>query len=444
MKPARAVAREALAACGDLLLAVPRHLTALIRVGSRRREFAALERDPLPRAPEEPGLAPPPLRRVLFCCGDVSGEAHGLRLLEALRIRHPGLEAAGFGGAALRAAGMEVWEPLADLNVMGFRDVAARLPLFWHCVGRFARELEERRPDAVVLIDYPGLNRHLLRVAARAGVPVIDHIAPQSWAWAPWRVRDFRRADRLLTILPFESAWWRRRGARADYVGHPLGDGLASAALREAAPPELDPRREWIGILPGSRRREVADNLPLMLAAATALAQRRAGLGFVLPHLRAERWPQIDALLASASEAVVRAPGCFQRVLPRLRAAWVASGTALLEVAAHRVPPVLVYGVRSRLAAWLGRHALAVPHVGSLNLLAGHRLVPEHVGRRIDPAALAADLEARLDGPPRQAFLAELDGLLPAFAAPGAAARAARAVEEVVRAARRPSPSRNG
>jgi len=443
LKPTLAVARETGAALADLALALPRHLLALARVPARRREFEGLGADPLP--PVSDGAAPArPLRRVLLSCGDVSGEAHALRLVEALRRRHPDPELAGFGGARLEAAGMEVWQPLADLNVMGFRDVAAQLPLFFGCVHRFAAELRQRPPDAVVLVDYPGLNRHLLRLSARAGVPVVDYIAPQLWAWAPWRVRDFRRADRLLTILPFEGDWYRARGARPEYVGHPLGDGLAQAAAAEAAPPDLDPERRWVGLLPGSRKSEVRENLPLMLQAAAELRRRQPGLGFVLPHLRAERWPLIDALLADAPVEVVRAPGCFHAVLPRLRAAWVASGTALLEVAAHEVPPVLVYRLGSRLADWLSRHALAVPAVGSLNLMAGDRLVPEHVGRALDPAALARDLEHRLDGPGREAYLEQLAPLLPRFGQPGAARRAAAAVEQAA-AAPRPAPShRNG
>ncbi len=431
MSAALTVARETGAACADLALALPRHLISLTRTGRRLEEFRRLSPDPLPAAALAPE-PPAPMRRVLLSCGDVSGESHALRLLEVLGPRHPELQVAGFGGRRLERAGMEVWQPLADLNVMGFRDVAAQLPLFFGCVARFTRELRRQRPDAVVLVDYPGLNRHLLRIAQREGVPVIDYIAPQLWAWAPWRIRDFRRADRLLTILPFEGDWYRARGASPRYVGHPLGDALAEAAADEQTPPPLDPEREWVGILPGSRRREVRENLPLLLEAARELQRRRPATAFVLPHLREERWPQIEALLQESPVEVLRAPGCFHGVLPRLRGAWVASGTALLEVAAHGVPPVLVYRLSSRLADWLRRHALAVPAVGSLNLMAGAELVPEHVGLKLDPAALARDLESRLDGPGRRAYLEALDPLLPCFARPGAAQRAAAEIEAAV------------
>lgn len=370
------VLRETAAGLLGLLLAGPRHALALTRRAASLREFAALGRDVLEPEPA-PAAPPAALHDLILCCGDASGEEHARRLLRILRERHPGLRVRGFGGARLAAEGMEVWEPLADLNVMGFRDVAARLPLFFRCVGRFAREIRERPPDAVLLVDYPGLNRVLLRVAARRGLPVVDFVAPQLWAWAPWRARDFRRADTLLAILPFEREWFARRGARAEYVGHPLGDALAEAGAGEAPPPtELAaPGGPWIGILPGSRRREVRDNLPAMLAAAAQLRAHRPELRFVLPHLRAELWPQLRAALRDSPVPVLQAPGCFHAVLPRLAAAWSVSGTASLEAALCGVPTVVCYRIRSRLGAWYARRGLAVPFVAGANLLALERAV---------------------------------------------------------------------
>lgn len=444
IRPRLEVAREFGRALLDLVLGLPRQAAALLFRGRRLAEFRSLRHDAPPRADAAAQLedASPAGRapRIVLSCGDASGEAHALRLLGELRRHDPDVQLAGFGGEALAAEGMEVWEPLADLNVMGFRDVLAQLPLFFGCVRRFAEELRDRPPDLVVLVDYPGLNRHLLRVAARAGVPVVDYIAPQLWAWAPWRVRDFRRADRLLTILPFEADWYARHGARARYVGHPLGDGLERAAAGEAPLPEALRAADgaagaepvWVGILPGSRRREIDENLPVLLEAAARLQAERPEVRFVLPHLRSRVDAQLRALLAAAPVEVVYAPGCFHRVLPRLRAAWVASGTALLEVAAHRVPPVLVYRVSSRVGAWLSRRWLAVPWIGSLNLIAGRELAPEHLGRTLDPAALAEDLNQRLDGPIRQQTVEAIDTLHPAFGQPGAARRAAAEIASLL------------
>lgn len=431
--------REFLLALADLVLGIPRQALALLARKRRLAAFETLQNDAIPEPPGSPPRRDRKLR-VILSCGDASGEAHAVRLLHQLRKIYPEVELCGFGGEELAQKGMQVWQPLADLNVMGFRDVLAQLPLFFGCVYRFAKELRDSPPDLVILIDYPGLNRHLLRVARRAGVPVVDYIAPQLWAWAPWRVRDFRRADRLFTILPFESDWYARHGAQASYVGHPLGDGLAAAAESEADLPAAlldsaqasEQETPWVGILPGSRRREIAENLPLLLEAAAELQSRRPEVRFVLPHLRAKVDQQLREALAASPVDVLYAPGCFHRVMPQLRAAWVASGTALLEVAAHRVPPVLVYRVSSRLGAWLSRNWLAVPYIGSLNLIAGKELAPEHLGRELSAHALADDLEARLDGPTRASVLREIEELRPAFGEPGPAARTAAILAEIV------------
>jgi len=432
------VVREFAHAMLSLLLGIPRQLASLLMRKRRLAQFRALKHDPLPaslpqlEAQGDRDRTP----RILLSCGDASGEAHALRLLRELRHAYPKLEVVGFGGERLQEEqDMQVWQPLADLNVMGFKDVLAQLPLFFGCVRRFAEELAKQPPDLVLLIDYPGLNQHLLRVAHRAQIPVVDYIAPQLWAWAPWRVRDFRKADRLLTILPFESDWYQQHGAQATYIGHPLGDGLEQAAAEEATLPRDFPGQDeqWVGILPGSRKREIRENLPLLLEAAQLLLAQHPQVRFVLPHMRAKVDGLIRELLASSPVEVVYAPGCFHRALPHLRSAWVASGTALLEVAAYRIPPVLIYRVPSRLGAWLSRRWLAVPFIGSLNLVAGRELAPEHLGREISAEDLANDLSERLVGPKREQILAEIESLRPAFAEKGAARRTAHAICQLLK-----------
>ncbi len=430
MRPFFQTLREYLLACADLFLALPRHLHALSRVSTRRTEFENLNNSEEP-LPVTGSLPKKPLRRILLSCGDASGEAHALRILQELQSRNPGITVAGFGSAKLEKAGMECWEPLADLNVMGFRDVAIQLPLFFRCIYRFAKELCNQPPDAVLLVDYPGLNRHLLRLAKGAGVPVVNFVAPQLWGWAPWRIRDFKRADRLLTILPFEEDWFKRRGAHPSYVGHQLGDGLHQRPQEKKDPPEeLNAHDAWIGLLPGSRKREIRQNLPLLLEAAQHLLQEHPDLRFVLPLNRDAAWETVDNILQDFSLPVLRAPGCFHSVLPHLKAAWVASGTASLEVAAHGIPNVVVYRIESRLGDWMARHALAVPHIASLNLIAGKKLVPEHLGRSLTPEGLAQDLSHFLTPAGRESFANDLNPLLPYFAQPGVAARVARTLEE--------------
>ena len=439
LAPAFDVLCEFLHALLELVLALPRHLWAFARRRARREQFEGLQRTTLP-SPSASGAGvgaagtpttPPsrPIRRLVLCCGDASGEQHALRLLAQLRQRHPQMEVEGYGGEGLQQAGMKVWLPLADMNIMGFKDVLAQLPLFFGAVYRFAKALHRQPPDGVILVDYPGLHRHLLRIARRRGVPVVHYIAPQLWAWAPWRVRDFRRADRLLTILPFESDWYAQHGAQTCYVGHPLADALAEDADDRWQPPA---EGRWIAILPGSRKREIRENLKPMLEAARRLQQRIPEARFVLPHMRPQAKAVLEEALAASAVEVEFVFGQFHQVLRSCEAAWVVSGTASLEVAALGLPSVVVYGLSSRLAAWLARHALTVPSIAGANLLAGAPLVPEHCALELDPQALCDDLAAQLVPDRQSQVLRALEDLQQRHLAPGTAQRAALAVEDAI------------
>lgn len=427
LAPALDVLRELGHALVALLLAPFRHAWALTTRGKRLEAFATLQRAPLPAPGNMPeGVA---LKDLVFAVGDASGEIHALEILAALREHHPGLELRGFGGRRLRAAGMRLWIPLADLNIMGFRDVAAQLPLFVRAVSQFSRELRERRPDAVLLVDYPGLNRHLLRIAHRLKVPVVQYVAPQLWAWAPWRVRDFRRADRLLAILPFEPDWYRRHQAKATFIGHPLGDELPQELC-----PEAIAGLPWrIALLPGSRKREVRQNLPLMLAAATEVHRQHPETQFVLPHLRDDLWPLLDQHLSNYPDLPVeRAPGRFHQELLHCHGCLVVSGTASLEAIMLGLATVVVYQLPSRLAAWLAKHALSVPWIASANLIAGEELVREHLGRELDPKAIADDLLQALEPQQAAAHRARLADLRTQTMSPGSSKRAAEALAQAV------------
>ena len=263
---------------------------------------------------------------------------------------------------------------------------------------------------------------------------MVHYVAPQLWAWAPWRVRDFRRADRLLTILPFENDWYARHGARTTFVGHPLADSLAADHSLWTPPTQpaqsTDSAVEWIGLLPGSRKREIRENLPLMLEAARLLHQLRPQVRFVLPHLRAKVWPQIEDLLTHSAVHVLCVPGEFHAVLRACRGAWVVSGTASLEVAAVGIPSVVVYAMSSKLGAWLAAHALTVPFVGGINLVAGTQLAPELVGTNLQADDLCRALLVQLEDPGHAAMVARLAAVRTTALAPGTAQRAALAIEQ--------------
>ncbi len=426
--------RELIAGLGALLLFPLRILLSVRSTKARRNQFINLDHSPPPADPTLSNNSP---SNIFISCGDISGENHALQLVKQIHAHSPATIFSGFGGERLTDQGMNVWEKLADLNVMGFVDVAKQLPLFISCIYKFAKEIRRQKPDVVVLIDYPGLNQRLLRICHRQRIPVVNFIAPQLWAWAAWRICDFKKADALLTILPFENDWYQQHGAAPKYVGHPLGDGLAQAGHGEdELPPEIinHHQTQWVGLLPGSRKSEIERNLPIMLNAATLLKSNQPQIKFIIPHLRENLWPRIKELVKDSKLEVFFAPNCFHKAIPVLSAAMVTSGTASLEVAAHNIPNIVVYAINSPYKEWLARRVVAVPWAGSLNLIAGKEIAPEHIGGNISAQKMADDIAKLLSSDGREKFHEDLAPLKSHFCQPGCSARVSM---QVINAARR-------
>lgn len=377
------------------------------------------------------------MTRLFVSAGEASGDHHAARLVRELLARAPTLTIDAFGGPHLEQAGARILFPLPDLAVMGFRRVFENLGRFVDVLKLYLRYLEEQRPDAVLLVDYPGLHLRFARLARRRGIKVIYFVCPQLWAWAPWRARRFRRAvDHALTILPFEEEYFRRRGIEARYVGHPAADSLAgfvpdaqddaiTAAIRAADP--------GIALLPGSRPQEVVDNLPVMLAVARNIKAAHPRACFFLPQSRADTRAVCARLLQAEADLPVRLVDRVHAVLGGARFALVTSGTATFEVAWHGVPMVVLYKI-TRLHRFLGSQLLTVPWISQVNLIAGEQLVPEFVDpeQPID-AITRASLERIEDTPVRQLCLDKLSRSLRFAFAPGASARAADAVMAALR-----------
>ncbi len=305
-------------------------------------------------------------------------------LVEALRERLPEAECFGCAGEQLRAAGCEALLRAESIAVVGLAEVAAEIPRVWRQYRRLVTEAMERRPELAVLVDAPDFNLRLARHFRRQGVPVLYLVAPQAWAWRPWRVRQLRRVvDRLLCIFPFEEEWFRERGVNAEYIGHPLTGRVRPQFTREEffSRQRLDPRRPLLALLPGSRRREAALNLPVMVeAAARCHAQSiiAAPQGLHLPE---------------ASIPVVR--GATYDALAHADVALVASGTATIETALLGTPMVVVYRVTEP-SWWLGRLLVRTPFYSMVNLVAGRRVVPELIQDAFTAARVADEIRLLL------------------------------------------------
>jgi lipid-A-disaccharide synthase len=341
--------------------------------------------------------------KILISAGEPSGDLHGAGLAHALRKQWPDAHLYGFGGDLMRAAGVELWAHADQMAVMGFFEVAKHLPYFLGLLGKVRRHLDDAPPDLVIPIDYPGFNLRLARYAKQRDVPVLYYIAPQVWAWHRSRMSELaRNADRLAVVLPFEEALFREAGAHVSFVGHPLLDTPASTTIREdfCARIGVDPTRQILAVLPGSRQQEVRSHLSLFTAAAARVQQQ---LPDVVPVIA--QAPGIGAADLGSPFPATRET---RELLQHAHAALTKSGTSTLECALALTPMVIAYRMNP-FTYRIARQLVDVEHIGLVNLIAGKRVAPEFVQDAATPAALAAALLPLLqDGPHREAMLADL------------------------------------
>jgi lipid-A-disaccharide synthase len=311
-----------------------------------------------------------------------------------------------------------------DLPVMGFVGVAGRAKVFFDLLVDLVARLHGDPPDVLVLVDYPGFNLRAARAARPLGIPTVQVVVPQIWAWAPWRLPVVARSvDLLVAVLPFEPRLFAGTPARALFAGHPLVERLSGTELWSA-------EDGWVGLYPGSRNHEVATLLPLMLEAAGRLARERPEARFVLPVAGAAVAPTVERLVATAPVDVTVVSGRTHEVAASLRSAMVASGTATLELGLFGVPMAVVYPIGS-IQRLLRRALLISPHFALVNVVAGREIVSEKLVRGTSGEARAlAERIARLhaDGPVRDRCLADLAGVRDRLAGEGAVERMARAV----------------
>jgi lipid-A-disaccharide synthase len=370
----------------------------------------------------------------MLVAGEASGDVHGATLCRALTAAAPGARLFGMGGERMAAAGLQVLADIRDTAVVGFSEVLRRLPLLRRTFGRLVGTLATERPHVVVLIDYPGFNLRLARVARAAGVPVVYFIPPQVWAWRPGRLETIRRRVSLvLAVFPFERALYGMAGVPVEFVGHPVLDVLPAAPTRAAARRQLslDETDLVIGLLPGSRLQEIERLLPVMYDAAGRLARARPRARFVLGLAPTVPRAAVDRHLVGGPsvDVVEDRPYAVMRASDMLL---VASGTATLEAGLLGTPMVVCY----RLSAVSERIATAVariPWTSLVNIVLGRQVVPELCRRRdATGERLAREALRLLDAP------GELDAQREAFreltnelGAPGVGARAARFVLDV-------------
>jgi lipid-A-disaccharide synthase len=371
--------------------------------------------------------------RIALSAGEASGDRLGAGLAAALRRQCPGVELVGMGGPRMAAAGVRLVQRSEEVAVVGFSEVLVHLPALRRAMERLGQVLERERPDLLVPIDFPDFNLRLARRARRAGVGVVYYVSPQVWAWRRGRIRAIRRmVRRMLVLFPFEVEFYERAGVAATFVGHPVAEQAEPPPREElCARIGLDPGRDVLALVPGSRAGELARHLPPMLDAASILGRTRPGLQWLIPLAPGLPREAVAARLRAAGLGAVRVhEGDFPEVLAACRVAAVASGTASLETAMIGLPMVVVYRM-SAVSYALARLLVRLPSVALPNLIAGRRLVPELIQGACTGPRIAEALARFLDDEASAAATrAGLLGLRARLEGPGAFERAARAVLE--------------
>ena len=318
--------------------------------------------------------------KLFFSVGEPSGDLHGANLIRQLQRLDPHIETVGYGGPRMAAAGCHLHEDLTRLAVMWLLRVLTNLHRFLELVSRADRYFRHHRPDAVVLIDYPGFNWWIARRAKAHGIPVFYYGAPQIWAWAGWRVRKMRRlVDHVLCKLPFEEKWYRQHGCNATFVGHPYFDQLRQEQPdRDFLHSYADPTRPLVTILPGSRTQEVTQNLRWFLQAARIIASQVPNVRFAVASFRPDQAEYARRLTAQSDLPIDVCVGRTSELIQLADCCMACSGSVSLELLYHRKPAVVLYWI-NRFSHMVQGMFRQVRYITLVNLLASddiHALDP--------------------------------------------------------------------
>lgn len=375
--------------------------------------------------------------KLAVVAGEASGDLHAAHVLRELKKLQPGLQTFGIGGDLLAKQGMELIHHASELGMVGLFNVLRHLPMFMRIMRDLMQRIERERPDAVLLVDYPGFNMRVAKRCKKLGIRVVYYISPQIWAWRRGRVRHIAETvDHMIVLFPFEEEFYREHGVPVSYVGHPIIEQVAG--VRRA--PRKDALR--IALLPGSRRMEVETLLPPMLDAVEVL---RRGADVSSAHSSSPL--RVDAYIIQAPtieheklEEIVKRKNANVPILPHDRGEAIAasdvalssSGTATLECAVLGTPTIVMYRL-SRLTYLLALKLVKVPFFSLVNIVAEKEVVPELIQRDVNGERIAAEVRKMIEPSNYERLTRELAEVRARLGEEGASRRAAEAIMSVVR-----------
>ncbi len=369
------------------------------------------------------------IRRVMMIAGEVSGDIHGAGVVRELKKLQPSIEVYGIGGDKMAREGMALTYHVRELSFMGFVEVIKHLPLIRSVEKTLEQLLKLKKPDVVLLIDYPGFNLRFAAIAKRHGINVVYYISPQVWAWKKGRVKKMRGVvDKMLVVFPFEEPIYRKEGIDVEFVGHPLleelNDGMTRAQYCKRF--GIDPKKKILALIPGSRPQEIGNLFSVMARSAEVIRKEEdvEVVVAVAPNLKEELFRQY--LPPSVSLHFVE--NATQETMKYAEVAIVTSGTATLETACFGTPMIVVYRT-SWLTYIIARLLVRIKNIGLVNIVAGETIVPELIQGDVTVQSIV-DLARQLFGDEirRAAMRKDLSAVRGMLGSKGASLNVARSI----------------
>ena len=370
------------------------------------------------------------MAKILISAGEASGDIHAAAVTAALKQIDSSVEVFGMGGDALRAAGGEVLFDIKDHGVMGFVEVIKKLPDLFKLRSDFARVMDERQPDCLVVVDYPGFNMKLAKVAHDKGIPVVSYIAPSAWAWNKGRAKNVAKiVDKVACIFPFEYDVYKEAGAPVEFVGHPLLDIVKPAWERTEAEAWVgkQPGHPLVLLMPGSRLMEIEKMLPNLLAGAKLLKKQLPEVQFAMPRAGTIPLELLQSKIKASGLEIKITEGHNYDLFSVADLALATSGTVTLEAALCGLPSILVYRT-SALNAFIARRVINIPNIGLPNIVAGRQILPELLQENFTPANVAKTAVELLAPERRPQLEADLAFMKARLGEPGAVKRVAQLI----------------
>ncbi len=374
------------------------------------------------------------MKRIMFVAGEASGDQHGAEIIK--QLPHQNYQCFGIGGKRMQQAGMTLLFDAAQIAVVGFVEVLKHFPAIRQAWKIAKQAINERKPDLIVLIDYPGFNLRLARYAKQQGIKVLYYISPQVWAWRQKRVEKIKQCvDHMAVIFPFEVDFYQKADVPVSFVGSPLVEQVQSCGGQQVAQQKckLPTDHTFVGLLPGSRHSEIQRLLPTMVETAKRLQQHQAHLHFILPIASTLKRTDIEPYLTDIKNEITIIEDNTHAAIEACDAVICSSGTATLETALLQVPLVVIYKT-SALTFWLAKRLICIKNIALCNIVAGKRIVQEYLQHDVNPDSLEAEVRKLLtDADYRNQIKTELAQVKNKLGQPGAADKVVALIEELLR-----------